>query len=470
MSLRATVENVRRFVLRELWSLELTHLSRWRKVGYSTLRTVSLAIHGFMVDRCTTRAADLTLVFLFSLAPTLAVGFSVAKGFDAQERIRENLPAWLGIVMGENEFATSVRTILTSVLDYVDKTRVSALGALGVVILLLTAYRLLYSIEGTMNAIWGIRRQRPILRKVVDYAAVIFVLPIMLMVTAAVTASLQIQAIVGWLRSYDVLVLNAAARLLSYRHVGKIIGTFAAIFFATIGFWFLYFFFPNTKVRFRSALIGAAVAAVLVQILQYAFVELQVGVSKLGAVYGTFAAVPIFLLWLNCFWIVVLFGAELSYAHANQHDLEFGGISFAASPAYEETLAVAAMALTGRAFAGGEPAPTCESLARVLGAPVRVMRAVIEKLVRAHLLVELHDEPPRFHPATSIERITLGRIIAAIRESGDHSETTDRVLEALGLRDLLERRRHAAEEVDSLDLSQIMAQCRPATRSDPPAG
>jgi len=461
VNLREAFEQGRRFVLRELWSLELTRMSRWRKLGFRSLRTVSLAVHGFMVDKCATRAAALTLVFLFSLAPTLAVGFSVAKGFEAQQRIRENLPHWLGLIMGDNEFANSVHTVLAKVLDYVDQTSVSALGTLGMAILLYTAYQLLSSIEGTMNAIWGIRRQRPLVRKFVDYAAVVFVLPIMLIITAAVTASLRIEALVDWLRSYDALALNAVARVLSYRHVAKVLGTFTAFTFATVGFWFLYFFFPNTKVRFTSALIGAATASVLVQILQWVFLEMQVGVSRLGAVYGTFAAVPIFLLWLHFFWIVVLFGAELSYAHANQRDLEYGGISFAASPAYEEQLAVGAMALVGRAFARGEQSPTCEALARALGAPVRVMRDVLQKLIKGRLLVELQGDVPRLHPALPVERITVGRIVEAVRESGDRSEETAKVLERLGVRELLARRSQAAAEIDAVSLREIIAPDHP---------
>jgi len=283
---------------------------------------------------------------------------------------------------------------------------------------------------------------------------VLFVWPIMLMVTALLVASLRSNTVRAMINE----VLPS--------FLIPVLGTIVALLCAAAGFWFLYYFFPNTRVPYKSAAAGALVAAVLWQILQFLFLKLQVGVSRYNAIYGTFAAVPIFILWLHMSWLIVLFGAEVSYAHANQMDLEFGGLVFRPSPAYRQQLALGAMVIAGRAFLGGEPPPSCEDMARRLAAPVRVMREVIAMLVGKGLLSEVRGEQPVFQPAAPLEGITLEQITSTVQEDGDGSPTTIEALRKIGLAGLLDGRSETVKD-PGITLREVVQSDTLPGREDP---
>jgi len=448
MDVRTAFEKSKQFILRELWGSELSSLTGLRKTFFHCMRALSLAVHGFVVDKCALRAAALTLVFTFSLAPALAVGFAVAKGFRAQQRIKPVLYRQIGLIDADgNETAAGgeIKEVFDKILEYVEQTNVEALGVIGMLIMFYAAYKVLSSVEKTMNQIWGIRRKRKLLRRLVDYMAVMIVSPLMLIVTALLTASLQSQAILSQ-------VQQAMPEFLA-RFLGGLVGLCLAV----LALSFLYFFFPNTRVRPVSALVGGIAAAVLLQLLQYLYLRLQMGVARYNAIYGTFAAIPIFLLWLYFSWLVVLFGAELSYAHANQRSLEFGGLTFSPSPAYLEQLSLGVMALVARSFLKGDAPPTCDQMAVRLAAPMRVMRSVTARLTAARLLSELQGDVPTFHPAAPLEQITVGSVFGVVHNHGDESPRTMKALERLGLADVLhrqERDENAARRITLLDLAR----------------
>ena len=325
------IDRAKHFIVRKQWARDSTGLTRTQKAAQITLRTVTFAVHEFIENRCVLRAAALTLVFIFSLAPALALGFSVAKGFGAQKQVEPWIYSQLGL--DEDGEDNKVRDIVDHILAYVEKTDVKALGVVGLAIVMYAAYKVLASVEKTMNDIWRVRRRRSLLRKTVDYVATLFVLPLMLMFTSLILAGLRSEAGSSALGAFMPPLLL------------KFLGVLATLAFATGGLWFLYYFFPNTKVPPLSAFAGAVVAAVLWALLQYFYMRLQVGVAKYNAVYGTFAAVPIFLLWLNFSWLVILFGAELSYAHAMHPELEYAGLRFTPSAAYRERVALGVMAV-----------------------------------------------------------------------------------------------------------------------------
>ena len=443
MKIRKAFQTARDFILRDLWSRQIEGLSGLRRFIYRFMRTLSLAVHGFVTDRCPLRAASLTLVFMFSLFPALAVGFSVAKGLGAQPKVEKLIYAQLRLFneAGEvNPHTAQIKELLDAGMEHVERTSVEALGFIGFIILLYAAYKVLSAIEKTMNAIWGIRGRRHVLRRAVDYIAVLFVFPLMLILAALVTAALQSGAVL------KILGLSGLPWLTS------LLGMLVAFLFSVFGFWFLYFYFPNTRVPVMSALTGAIVATVSLQLIQYGFVKLQFGVARASAVYGTFAAFPIFVLWLQALWTSVLFGAELSYAHANEMDLQFGGLSFRPSAAYKEHLALGAMTVAGGSFQNERPPCTCGDIAARLAAPTRVTREVIDDLVAAGLLATLKGEPPAYQPAVPLDQITLGRVVQAVRERGDESIGTAKALEDLGIARMFAAQKEATEGFDDITL------------------
>ena len=455
MNPHALYQKAKQFILRDLWAIEAAKQGRLYRMAVNALQTLSLAVHGYGADKCSLRAAWLTFVFMFSLAPTMAVGFSVAKGFNAQEAIKQQLPQWLGLTAANGEpnpAMEGIHNVLNSIIEYIEKTGTGTLGVLGMILLLMAAYKLLSAVERTMNDVWGVRRQRPILRKLVDYAAVVMVLPLMLVLTASV----KIATLVTHLQTYQSGFMKLLAKVLSYQVITSFIGLVLGLVFATAGFWFLYAFFPNTRVRMKSAAVGAIFTAVAIHVVQWAFVNMQMGVSKANAVYGAFAAIPIFMLMLSLCWQVILFGAELSYAHANKKDLAFGGISFEPSPEYQERLALGAMTLAARAFHTQSAPLTGEEMALALAAPVRVMREVIDRLIDRGLLSEVTSDTPSFQPAAPLDKITLARIRDAIQQAGDESPHTSERLTEMGVAPYLKSTDAAAAQREARTLLEVV--------------
>jgi membrane protein len=437
------IDRAKHFIVREQWSGDSSDLTRTQRAALTGLRTVTFAVHEFVENRCVLRAAALTLVFVFSLAPALALGFSIAKGFGAQKQIEPWIYRQLGL--DEEGEQNKVREIVKDIMKYVERTDVKALGAAGLAIVIYAAYRVLASVEKTMNDIWRIRRRRSLMRKTVDYVAMLFVLPLMLMFTSVILAALKSEtgsSLLGALMSPLLL---------------KLLGVLATLAFATAGLWFLYYFFPNTRVPPLSAFVGAAVAAALWGLLQYFYVRLQVGVARYNAVYGTFAAVPIFLLWLNFSWLVVLFGAELSYAHAMHPELEYAGLRFTPSAAYRECLALGVMAVAARAFLDEREPPSGPDFSRELAAPMRVVRDIIADLQGARLLVEMSGgELPRYGPAAPLDQITMERILRAANEQGEAPARSQQAFQRLGVADALNAREKAAAPFLKMTLLDVV--------------
>ena len=446
MDIKTTIATCRRFIEREVWGRELSSVRGIRKTFFHWLRILSLAVHGFVNDYCTQRAAALTLVFAFSLAPALAVGFSVAKGFRAQDKIKPFIYEQLHFVDAEGNDVPeqkSIREMFDKFFGYVDEVNVEALGALGLIFVFYAAYKVLSSVERAMNHIWGVRKRRKLIRRLVDYMAVMVVSPVMLVLTALLAASMQshrfIQAIQSSVPGF----------------LPHLIGACLGLVLAGIALTFLYFFFPNTRVKFRSAIVGAIVAAVLLQALQYGCMRFQVGVAKQNAIYGGLAAMPIFLLWLYSSWVVVLLGAEISYAHANQGALQYGGLIFRPSPAYRCHLALGAMTVASQAFLKGAPPPSSEWMAVRLAAPLRVLRGVIERLVALRLLVEIQGEEGGYHPAGPPGQIRVGEVLAAIEEEGDASDHTLKALAQLGVGEVFRRQEKAENRIRNMTLLEL---------------
>lgn len=458
MGLKQHIDKARQFVLQQLWTRDLGDFHRSRKLLHKTLRIFTLALYEYGASKCALRAAALTLVFTFSLAPALALGFSVAKGFGMQEKIRPIIYNWLGVdgaPVAQNgeaapaeppEGAQPIRKVLDAILGYVEKTDAEALGVAGLLVILYAAYTVLNAVEATMNEIWGVRKRRPLLRKVIDYLAVLFVLPLMLLVAALVLTLLKSETAMN-------LVLSHLPG-----PVIALLGGTVALLFSAAGFAFLYFFFPNTRVPLLSAATGAIVTAVLWSFSQYLYVQLQVGVAKYNAIYGAFAAIPIFLFWLYVSWSIVLFGAEISYAHASQSEFEYGGLVFAPSAAYRSRLAMGIMLMAGRAFQNEEPAPTVADCSRKLAAPVRTVRDVISDLSQAHLLCEIStDGLPAYEPYAPLERITLGRIMDAVNEAGETPALSIKALGAFGVNSIYNDRLKALDTFRATTLLEMLS-------------
>jgi membrane protein len=228
--------------------------------------------------------------------------------------------------------------------------------------------------------------------------------------------------------------------------MSEIIGPFAAFILKSIPyilgctvFTFVYVFMPNTKVRLRSGVMAGIVAGLMFQVVQWAYISFQVGVAKANAVYGSFAALPLFLAWLQVSWLVVLFGAELSFADQNVETYEFEPDCMNISHAFKRLVALKVCHLLVTRFASGERPAREGEISHELGLPMRLTSTVLYELVDAGILsaTQGNDDEPGYQPARPLATLSLGYVIEALDRRGSDgipmnpSDALDRLKESL---------------------------------------
>lgn len=398
---RGLVSQLFRWFTEDIWDEDETRrksrllaLSRW----------IYLVVKGFLGNQCLIRSGALTFTTMLSIVPLLAVAFSIAKGFGLQnsEFIHEAL----------SRLASGNETVVESIVGYIDNTNVRTLGWVGVAFLLATVFSMVSSVEQAFNVIWGVRRGRSPWRKFTDFFSVILIMPVVFLVTTSVTVTVQKSEIVQ--------------RVMQVSGLGWLEGLlfkFAPLVLIWFGFVFIYSFIPNTKVQIRSAALGGAVAAVLWQLAQGAYIRWQMGFNNYNAIYGSFAQLPLFLIWLYISWIIVLFGAEMCVAV--QHLRRFTKQQFIrnASIAQRQKLAVAMMLLIVRPFRDGEPLPVVEAISDRLMIPRETVVELFGLLGAAGLCAPSEDgDDLRFYPAMQPERIRVLDVIRAVIAGGDDED------------------------------------------------
>ncbi|UCD66311.1 MAG: YihY/virulence factor BrkB family protein, partial [Deltaproteobacteria bacterium] len=314
--------------------------------GPRTLRAVCRII--FIVtreaqeDRVTLRASALTFTVVLSLVPMLALGTAVLKGLGAGDQMRvaayklidqfesaadtinftpnddqqpsaekpENAP----VIESDNKESAAEEELQSSkltghlhqavdkIFDYVDRTNFATLGTFGILGMVLAALGVLGSIEQSMNAIWQTKRGRSLGRKIIDYMALMILLPIS--VNLALATSTTVQSTALYSKIQDILPIFMYGFFLKLLPILVLVLTFSL----------LYRFIPNTKVELVPALAGGIFGGFSWYAVQIIYIKLQIGVAKYNAIYGSFATLPLFFLWIYVAWLVFLLGAEVVYA------------------------------------------------------------------------------------------------------------------------------------------------------------
>jgi len=280
------------------------------------------------------------------------------------------------------------------------------LGSVGAAGLFVSTVLALRHLETTLNSIWGVRKDRGVARRFSDYLAVIVVVPLFTGVAMSLGATLESDPM--------------TARLLQWPGFARVYEmglAYAPALFLLIGFSFIYWFFPNTRVQPRSALLGGALAAVLFGFAQSTYVDLSVGAARYSTLYGGFAALPLLFVWLYVCWAIVLLGAELSFAHQNRDRYRLEVSSGKLSPAEVETLGLVLSTEVARAFRDDRTAPTAEVLATGVGASVRAAREVLDVLEADGIVSQcsIGEDGEGYRLGRPAERIRIADLLDAIR-------------------------------------------------------
>ena len=400
------ISRLLQFISAGVWRIRLKDLSKRRSFGIRLLRIVLLSTRGFSEGHIHLRASALTLYSLLGIVPVVAMAFGIAKGFGFEKFLQKDL---LERFRGQEEVATRIIDFAHSLLE---ATKGGVIAGVGLIILLWAVIRVLRDIEDSFNAIWGIEEARSLGRKFSDYLTILVISPILLTMSGSITIFISTQ----------VAMITAKFSLLGYVS-NQIFLLLKVLPYCVIWglFTFVYILVPNTKVRFRSGLIAGIIAGTAFQAVQWGYIHFQVGVSKYNAIYGSFAALPLFLAWLQISWMIVLIGAEIAFAHQNVGTYEFEPDSQKISLSFKRLLSLMVAHLLTRRFADGKKPVTAQEISQTLEIPIRLVRQILFELVHSGIVSEIKGTDGNdlaYQPAFTIHRLTVARVLEALDERG----------------------------------------------------
>ncbi len=382
------VTRVIRFLSYDIWRINKKDRSA-RKIGfYNIVKSFILAIRNIDGAQLFTRASALTYSTLLSIVPLLAVLFAIARGFGFQNIVKSQLFSYFA---GQEE-------ILNKATAFIDKSIEYAQGGIflgiGVILLLYTVVNLLSNIEDNFNTIWQIKKGRTYFRMFTDYLALIIIAPVFLICNAGFNVILNSTAEQQYLLG---LVMSPMMKVLPF-------------LITILLFTILYIYIPNTKVKFTSALFGGIFTGIAFQVFQMLYIGGQIWIAKYNAIYGSFAALPLLLLWLQLTWFFILFGVQLSFAYQNVNKFSFEHETSNISCRYKDFISLLIMTLIVKRFEKGHPPYTADELSEQYKIPTKLTSDTIFTLQEIGLLIETPSENslvPAYIPALDINHITV---------------------------------------------------------------
>jgi membrane protein len=396
---RGSLEQLKSWFFDQFWQTETAQLSRFKRLVHSLLKIGYMVGREFIENLVNLEAMALAFKTLLSLAPLLAVVFSILKAFGVHNRME---PALLEALAPLGEKG---REVTTHLIGFVDKMSAGALGTIGLVTLFITVLSMMGTIEDAFNRIWHVKAARKLTRKFSDYLSVILVGPVLVFAAMTITATLQSNVFVQ--------------KMVSLQPFGTVILTLLKLvpYFTLWGaFTFLYVFIPNTRVKLGSALIGGLVAAILWQSVGWGFAVFVASSTQYYAIYSSFAILLLFLLWLHIGWVIVLLGAQVAYARQHVRFYEGERDLLVNSPAGREQLGLHMMLLIGRNFFHGLEPLSVAALASQLCLPAGSVKDFMEIFRQSRLLLPLADGET-FVLARDPARIDIKEILDCVRNT-----------------------------------------------------
>lgn len=405
---QAKLKNWLQFLTVGIWRVTDEEATPLQHRIYACIKIILLSIRQFTADRIPVRASALTYSTLLSIIPILALLFAIARGlgFDA---------------LMENQFRTGVtgqqaELIITWVNSYLEHAQSGIFIGVGLIMLLWTVLILTDNIERSFNAIWQVKHPRTVFRKITDYFSMLLLLPLLIVISSGLTIFMT--TYVKQMDNYLLLgpVLKFLVRMIPYTLTwGMFIGLFV--------------FIPNTKVRLSHAVLPGILAGSAFQAFQYFYINSQIWVSNYNAIYGSFAAIPMFLLWTQISWTICLLGAEMSYISQNLDAFSFGKETENISRRYHDFFCTIILAAICKRFEQAKVPYTAEELSREHRIPIRLTKRILYELQDMHLIYEaVSDEKGRditYIPGVDINRLTVGMLLTKLDMSGSEDFKID---------------------------------------------
>jgi membrane protein len=397
-----------RFIKSDIWLVHEQRLAPVKAALIKSLKIILLSSQGFARDLCQLRASALTLYSLLSIVPVIAMLFGVAKGFGFEKTLTERL------IEQVPHQETKVLQIISFAQSLLESTKGGLVAGIGIVVLFWTVISLIGNIEESFNFIWKIPRGRSISRKYSDYLSLMLLAPIILIVANSISVLLKTE--ITWL--ITLMELPEFGTWLVIQILGLLplllmIGLFA----------FTFIFMPNHKIHFSAGLIAGIVTGILYDLMQWAYISLQIGVSSYNAIYGSFAAIPLFVVWLQVGWMIMLFGCEvaffLQYYENYRNNNRYSNLSFT----LQKVIALQVTHLLIKHFSHLNKPLTADEISVKLALPIAIVQSILIKLTASHIAVVFNipeEDDDVYQPAIDTNLLTIAFVINALEQCGQN--------------------------------------------------
>jgi len=404
------INQIKAFLLDEIWRVTDDEVSRKRGLFYNAIKIVTLSIKEFTERRIVNKASALTYNTLLAIIPILAILFAIARGFGFANLLEDQFRSGL-----EGQ-ALTAETILSFIDSYLSHAKSGIFIGVGLIMLFYTVLLLTYNMERTFNSIWQVKKPRSLYRKMTDYFSMLLLLPLLILLSSGISIFMS-----TFLKNVEGFALLAPIVKFLVRLTPFLLtwGMFTA----------LYIFMPNTKVKFKYAILPGILAGTAFQAFQYLYIGSQIWVSRYNAIYGSFAAIPMFLLWTQISWSICLYGAQLSYVAQNLRNFSFSKEMENISRRYHDFLCVLVMSLICKRFQTDLPPYTAETMSDEHKIPIRLTTTILYELQDLHMIYETpaeDDEEMAYLPSVDINRINVAMLLNRLDTAGSEAFKIDR--------------------------------------------
>ena len=400
--------NIITFVKEDIWLLHEQRLPVFQSTLIKSLKIIILSAQGFSRDLCPLRASALTLYSILSIVPVIAMLFGIAKGFGFETMLEQQLL----------EHAPDQDTMMLQLISFaqnlLDSTKGEVVAGIGIVVLFWTIINVIGNIEESFNYIWKIGKGRSISRKFSDYLSLMLLAPVLLIASSSITVFLKTK--ITWL--ITLIQLPEFGTWLVLRALGL-----SPLVLMIALFTFTFIFMPNHKINYRAGIIAGIVTGILYHLSQWAYLSLQIGVSSYNAIYGSFAALPLFVVWLQTGWMIVLFGCEVAFFLQNyeiyRSNNRFSDLSFSLI----KVISLQITHLIIKNFIKLNNPLSAAEIATRLVIPIAIIQPVLAELMASHIIIEFknQDEDDEVYlPAVDINILTIAYVINALEQCGQN--------------------------------------------------
>lgn len=475
--MRIKIKELIHFLSYGIWRQNPETLSGKKNILYDAIKTIILTVRNVQELDIAASARSLTYRTLLSIVPLLAIIFAIARGFGIENIMESSIFSFMlggspaeevvvsaapgegtdstiaiisggrsgeesvptDTIYGTNETVTEssapspemtseevsaegrTREFLDLLFQIIDKSLEEAKGGglfagIGILLFLYTILILFNDIERNLNKIWQVSKGRSIGRKMTDYTAMVLFMPIFFILVNALS-------ILSYPQNDTLKIIYDL-----YPFIPKLVDIVPFVVMILL-FTAVYKFLPNTKVKFMNALIAGIVAGTAFQFFQLLYLSGQMWITRYNAIYGTFAAIPLMLLWIQMSWFIVLIGAEISYAAQNVRKFSFEKETRNISRRYRDFFTLMIASEIVQRFADEESPLTADQISVRCKVPGRLTNDILDQLVELKIIsttTSTADERvPAFQPAMDISLITVGRLISELDEQGSEDFMID---------------------------------------------